>query len=376
MARQIIAHQYFLSNVFNWIRLLFQNGGVSLRYIPKAIAITILVIISFPFQALNWLLWKYKESKLPPVEDPIFIIGHWRGGTTYMHYLLAKDQRLGYLTYYQAFAPNLSTIGGNWLKGFLARLMPSKRPQDNIKMHMDFPMEEENPISNFSMHSASHSFFFPDNEKYYKKYVMFDGIRKHEKKKWQNAYRSMLSQISTKFPGRRLLIKNPHNTGRITELLEIYPKAKFIHIYRNPYEIFPSTLLMYDRVVKTQFLKSFSNEQVEQKIIYYYTSIMKKYFEERTSVPANQLVEVKFEDFEEKPLEHVKSIYAQLEIDLDDDTFAQMKAYVDSLKDYKKNQHEISAHIKAQIEKDWKFAFDELGYKINVDKESSVESVN
>ena len=37
---------------------------------------------------------------------PIFIVGHWRSGTTYLHELMVRDKRFGYASTYDCFAPH------------------------------------------------------------------------------------------------------------------------------------------------------------------------------------------------------------------------------------------------------------------------------
>ncbi len=338
------------------------NRGVGLREVPRALVITLLAIVSLPFQWINDFIVFLRLRKTAPLKDPVFIIGHWRSGTTFLHYLMAKDPQFGFLDYYNAFFPNLALAGGSWLRKTLTPLMPQRRPQDNIELQMTLPTEEENPLATRSLRSASHSFFFPSNEAFFKKYAVFEGTSGREKHLWKKAYKYLMKRISVVHPGKWLLIKNPHNTGRVRELMEIFPRARFIHIYRNPYDIFPSTKLMYDRVVTTQFLHDFSDEQVNDKIIYYYKKVMKRYFNTRSEIPKDQLVEVKFEDFEKDPMAAIKNIYRTFDINLDPVARDNMQAYIDQVRSYKKNIHVLDDRLKKRVGREWNFGFEKLGY--------------
>lgn len=350
MAKEkISAHQYFFINPFTWCTLLIQNRGVSFPYLGKAIIITLLSLISAPIQMLEWLLVSIKKIYSPPIESPVFIIGHWRSGTTFLHYLMAKDEQFGFLTYYQSFLPNFSILGGNLLKKTVGPLIPKKRPQDNIEMSLALPTEEENPLSTFSSRSASHSFFFPDNESYYNKYILFQNKSRNEKRAWKRDYQQMLQKIALANQNKRLLIKNPHNTGRIKELLETYPNAKFIYLFRNPYDVIPSTELMYNKVIKSQYLKTYTGKQTKEKIFYYYDSILKKYCSDKIKLSENQLIEVQFEHFEQRPFEVLEKIYRQLELPFSDQSKLSMRAYINSRKNYKKNEHVLSTSEKEEI---------------------------
>ena len=358
----ITAHQYFTINPYIWCLLLFQNKGVHWRRIPKALVITALSIISAPFQFLEWLIFLLRRRKAIEVEDPIFIVGHWRSGTTFLHYLLGKDPKYAYLTYYQGFLPNVSIAGGYLLKKIISLLLPSKRPQDNIEVELDLPHEEENAIATFSSHSASHSFFFPENESYFKKFALLEGLNPTLYRKWKQAYRRMMQKISMSNGFKPLVIKNPHNTGRIKGLLDIYPNAKFIHIYRDPFDVIPSTFLMYDLVIRTQFLHNFSSEQIMNKIFFYYKSTMKNYFDQKSLIPENQLFEIKFEEFQHNPVHIVQNLYKKLDLEYSPEMDNKIKAYTESKKGYKKNKHLLDPQLKKRIEKECAFAFEKLGY--------------
>ena len=61
------------------------NHKISLRYVPRTIIIFIINLINLPFRTYERLFinTKYKGAKIE--NPPIFIIGHWRSGTTYLH---------------------------------------------------------------------------------------------------------------------------------------------------------------------------------------------------------------------------------------------------------------------------------------------------
>jgi len=186
------AHVYYTINPLKWVILLWQNKGVSKTKILEAIKITFFSIVCFPLVILDRLLVFLKMRSIQTDDEPVFIIGHWRSGTTFLHYLMAKDTFFGYLSLYQAFTPNIATIGGRFFKFLLRPLVPGKRPQDNIEVDIDLPAEEENAISTYSFASASHSFWFPTNENYYNKYSLFEGTSKKEAKNWEKSYKNSI----------------------------------------------------------------------------------------------------------------------------------------------------------------------------------------
>ena len=54
-----------------------------------------------------------------------------------------------------------------------------------------------------------------------------------------------MTKLQLQHPGQRLLIKNPVYTARVGLLRVLFPNAKFVHIYRNPYIVFQSMKNFY-----------------------------------------------------------------------------------------------------------------------------------
>lgn len=358
----ISAHQYFTANPLVWLKLLLKNGGIHWSKIPKAFVITLFIIISSPLQLVQYIMYLAKRPSREEIPDPIFIIGHWRSGTTFLHYLMCKNPNYGYLTYYQGFVPTVALSAGPLARRFLSSIIPKKRPQDNIEIASTLPHEEENSISNFSTRSASHSFFFPKDESYYRKYALLEDISDDDYSKWKKSYHKMIEEISIANDNKRLVIKNPHNTGRIKGLLDLYPNAKFINIYRNPYDVIPSTYLMYDMVIQTQYLNQYSMDKTLDKIFYYYKTSMQNWFDQKSLIPEENLYEIKFEDFQYDAVNIIQDLYKKLNLDYTDEVDQNIREYAESKKGYKKNVHQIDAHLKSRIQNECAFALEKLGY--------------
>ena len=92
---------------------------------------------------------RYRKIADKPLEmDPVFILGHWRSGTTFMHNVFSCDKHFGYNTTYQTVFPNLMLWGQPFFKKNMAFLMPDKRPTDNMELKVDLPQEEEFALAN------------------------------------------------------------------------------------------------------------------------------------------------------------------------------------------------------------------------------------
>lgn len=357
-------HQLFGSSWRLWRRLKRENAiHPSKRKLARKISIFIILLTPFRLLQGAWLKPRLKNPQLQD-DAPVFVIGHWRSGTTHLHYLLAQDERFATLGAFQGFFFNIA-FTAKWLfKPILRRVMPKTRPQDNVKMYPEAPTEDEHALVTTTEKSGMHLFFFPKNRSYFDRYNCFDGISEKELKDWKMHFSRMLKQIELfQKPNKKLLLKNPHSTARIKVLSQMYPNAKFVFIHRNPYEVFQSMQTLFEKSVRSQFLQEFSEEELNELILYCYEKLMKTYLEQRNALPKSRWIEVAFADLEHQPIEELKNIYEHLDLGAFDILRPKLETYLESLGAYKKNpSKQLDAELKQAIEHRWKFAFKEWNY--------------
>ena len=133
---------------------------------------------------------KYKKIADQPLEnDPVFILGHWRSGTTFVHNVFACDKHFGYTTTYQTVFPHLVLWGQPFFKKSMAALMPNKRPTDNMELSPDLPQEEEFALSNMMPYTYYNFWFFPKRwAEYCDKYLTFEKISEEERQIFKETY--------------------------------------------------------------------------------------------------------------------------------------------------------------------------------------------
>ena len=368
---EVSDHQLSISSLFILFKL-FRKNKVDKQYRGRVMKILLWAVLTQPFHWLQKLilwprLWLVDFFKEPPT----FVIGHWRSGTTHLHYILSRDPQFAYLTNYQALFLRMAFVGKGVMDRIVDYFMPETRPQDNIKMNAYEPAEEEQPFTNMTVCSGMQSWFFPQNQTYFDKYNLFKGINKGEKRRWRRKYRYLLKMISLANKNKPLLLKNPHNTGRVKELLELFPKARFIFIHRHPFDVYLSMKHLFDKMISTQFLQHISDEDLDRNLIYYYTSTMQKYLDERHLIPDGQLSEISFNELEEDPKLVIKRIYEELSIPNFDKAQPAIETYLDSVKDYKKNEFRLPDEEIDVLLKEWQFAFDEWNYQVHREEKST-----
>src|SRR5207244_9423156 len=118
-------------------------------------------------------------------EPPIFIVGHWRSGTTYLHELMVLDDRFAYPTTYECFAPNHFLLT-EWLATHLAWwAVPAQRPMDNMAAGWECPQEDEFALCNMGLPSPYLRCAFPNDPPEAAEYLDMQGVPAAEQERWK-----------------------------------------------------------------------------------------------------------------------------------------------------------------------------------------------
>jgi len=209
----------------------------------------IIILLSTPFRLFDFFYFRHRLKNYTLKSPPVFIIGHWRSGTTFLHNILCKNKKAAYVTTYHSVFPNylkIKPVAGR----FMRWVMPEHRPGDNIKMNIDYPQEEEYALGNMTPYAFYHFFYFPlDYKEYFEKFVRFNNITPEADSEFVKKYTTLVKKACIDTKGEVPILKNPVNTGRIKLLLQLYPNAKFIHIVRNPVAVYCSAKKFFAAVI-------------------------------------------------------------------------------------------------------------------------------
>ena len=273
----------------------------------------------------------------PLEHDPVFILGHWRSGTTFVHNVLSCDRHFGYNTTYQTVFPHLMMWGQPFFKKNMAWLMPDKRPTDNMELAVDLPQEEEFALANMMPYTYYNFWFLPKYMlEYCDRYMLFEGITQDELRTFEETFTKLIKISLWNTKGTQFLSKNPPHTGRVRELVKMFPNAKFIYLMRNPYTVFESTRSFFTNTIQPLKLEDISPEELEKNILTVYERLYHKYEADKACIPTGNLIEVKFEDFEADALGITEKIYRTLSLPGWDEAHEAIARYVGSKKGYKR----------------------------------------
>jgi hypothetical protein len=280
-------------------------------------------------------------------DPPLFILGHWRCGTTLLHELLALDARHTAPTTYECFVPNHFLLTQRLLASRLGFLLPRTRPMDNIPLGFRRPYEDEYALCNMGRPSLYLNIAFP-NAPQYTEYLDLDEVSPQERERWKKSYVHFLKRITLSRP-KRLVLKNPAHTCRLKTLLELFPEARFVHIVRNPYDVFPSMVHLLKTMFRVYALERPHFERVEEYVFDLLSHLYNRFEEDRHVLDPSRFHELRYEDLVQDPIGNLRGIYNGLELGEFEEVLPQFRQYLAGIAGYRTNRYVVTPELRAEI---------------------------
>jgi omega-hydroxy-beta-dihydromenaquinone-9 sulfotransferase len=344
-----------------WAFLRRHRFAVDLQHLPRALVQTAFSVSN----SINARVerWRFaRQIEAARVEAPLFILGRYRSGTTHLHNLLALDPQFAAPTLYQVFNPHTFLSIERLVAPVADSIIARRRYQDEMAQGAGLPSEDEFALCTMTGMSPYLAWCFPGDGVEYERYLTFRSLPDEEVARWAHALTILLKKLTVRF-GRSLILKSPPHTARIRLLLGLFPDARFVHIHRNPYDVFRSARHTMRVVQPLYHLRKGPVQDEDGRIISVYTAMYDAYFEDRCLIAEGRLCDVGYEDLDRDPTGVVRSIYESLGLKGYDASRPQLESYVASIAGYRKRRHEeLPDHLRRSIAHDWCRSFDEWGY--------------
>lgn len=295
--------------------------------------------------------------KIPPV----FILGHWRSGTTFLHQLISLDHQFTAPTVIQSVIPEHFLFSSKYWMPVLKILLPKKRPMDEIEMKPLAPFEDEWALIRMGSETPLLKVFFPTSRL---KFMSEIGEFLPEGKNlliWQKNLLLFLKKITLQTQ-KQVVIKNPFHTPRLSMLADLFPGARIIHIVRHPYRIIPSAINTWNIVAHENAFKegwkSPSVGEVADLMNQFWNSVT----EHKNRFGVNEFTEIRYEDLENNPVKELKRIYDQLNLPFTAEFENNIIRFLEENKHFKKNKFTLSQEEKTVINDKLKHYFHNYHY--------------
>ena len=346
-----------------WWRLMSSHG---FRIHPIRWPMAFLISLITPFNSLMGAVQKWRYGELIEAtkieEPPVFIIGHWRSGTTLLHELMHLDERFASPTTYQCFCPHHSLFT-EWLMLRLGGwLMPKQRPMDNMATGWDRPQEDEFALLTLGAPTPYLRIAFPNDPPPHSEFLDMEGTSPEDQSRFERVM-THFCKLITFCTHKRLLLKSPPHTGRIELLSKLFPGARFVHISRNPYALFPSTVRLWQSLDEVQGLQMPRHKGLEEYVFDCLTRMYRGFERQREKIDPANICDVRYEDLVQNPTEELARIYRELRLGDYGQVKDKIAAYLGEQKDYQTNKHQLDDELRAQIRERWAAYFERYGYE-------------
>ena len=361
-----ILHPLAGSNLTTVINACVEHRAFRFHYVLRKTASLLAVLVRFPFYSIERAVNRGRIADMTSSVSPVFIVGHWRSGTTHLHNLMSTHPQFAPITFRHTALPwdflSPIKIGSRILEWTL----PETRGMDNVGLSIDSPQEEEMALGNMGTLCYYYCYYFPNEmDLHYRRSVLFEGVSEEALTRFGRTYRYLLEKLAAERPEKQfLLLKNPASTGRLLWLKSIFPNARFVHIYRNPYEVFASTVRHFDKVLPEFALQPYDGLDFEAITLSNYRRLYARYFEQRDTIPSEDLFEVTYERLIAQPEEVIAEIYRKFSLPEERVALRLVRDYIGRHRDYQRNRYTLSRSQVDTIKNEWKQTLEAWNYDV------------
>ncbi|MEZ6136060.1 MAG: sulfotransferase [Pirellulaceae bacterium] len=341
-----------------------KNGfRVSVGRLPIAAGVTFFTPINDIMATAQWLLYGRKINATTIDRDPIFILGHWRSGTTLLHELLVTDPQFASPNTFQCFAPSHFLLSEYLMLRFGNFLLPKKRPMDEMKAGWTLPQEDEFALMNLGVPTPYLRIAFPKTQCQALEYLDMQDLSAAQRQHWCERFLWFIKVLTYHYEQRQLILKSPPHTGRVAELIQLFPNAKFIHLTRDPRKLFLSTMRLWRSLDEVQGLQKTDDEAALKCYVADCLRRMYRGFEAgRPHIPTGHLIELSYEDLVANPLQSIRDIYRNLELGDFSQVEPALQERLAGHDDYRTNQHAVDDDFEREVLELWSDYAKKYGY--------------
>ena len=335
------------------LRLIHKNRiSILPKYLLRLLFLFINACWASLFAFAEKIRFKEAYNEVIAPDNPVIIIGHWRTGSTLLHQLMSLDPGFCTPTLFQTTLPDSFLFSRKYYKPVMSRIMPKQRPMDNVKSGFDEPQEEEYATFRLSGVSPLERLMFPEGKGYFLNvYNEEKRTSENDTRVWSKAFSLFCRKLY--FGNRkRLLLKNPFLSLRINEISSLYPDARFIHIYRNPLKVIPSTIHMWDTVGRQNSLNQNWVKPEVKAVTQYFHKMIESIRKALSVMPKENHIEVKYETLVKDPFNGIKYIYEHFGIPFTEEYKVKLGSYLREERTYMANSYQLSEEEKKLIEDD------------------------
>ncbi len=333
----------------------------TLPYAFRLLSISLLSVMTSLLNLPASVVYGRRVARTRIAHPPIFILGHWRSGTTLLHNLMTLDPETTYADLYRCLFPGHFLLTERLVPKLTEVLLPKSRPMDNMAATWHTPQEDEIALLLDCGLSPYLCMAFHMRQDIYGRFYDPRDMTPKERAAWKASLLRFIRKLTLR-KNRPVVLKSPNHTYRITTLLEMFPEAKFVYIYRDPFAVYPSTLHARNTMFVENALFPFDPEGNEEEMVLMYEKCIRAYEATKSQIPSGNLCELCFEDLEVNPVEEVAKVYQTLGLKGWSTVEPLIRAEASKWTAYTKNSFPMDRATRQKIYERIQWIFDLYGY--------------
>ncbi len=293
-----------------------------------------------------------RNIKTAQIKPPLFILGFWRSGTTFLHELMSCDDSFGFPSTCACMNPwsfllTESYAIKNHGKSYV------KRPMDHILISVSSPQEDEFALLAMGARSPYEMLVCPSLAEDVKELLDFDSWSGDEQYAWKDCFRHFIRLLSVQ-ENRTLLMKSPTHGFRLKALTDMFPEARFLLLERNPYDVFSSNVKMWNAMLDLYSYQQFTTAEIENFILEAFVLHEQAIQDGTAGIPEGRFYSIQYEELAENPFGTLRRVYSNLGLDeLSAVGAAAMESYLERVSGHVRNERELSPSQIRQVNRAW-----------------------
>jgi len=347
-----------------WLSALRKNRfEVAPSRVPQVLRIALFSLFNSAFYWTDRFVYDRPVARAPLPHPPLFIVGHWRTGTTLLHELMVLDDQFGYPTTYQVMTPHHFLLTDGFIPAFLAHALPARRPMDNMEVGFDKPQEDEFALCNLGLPSPYLRWAFPNTDPGTCGLDLHD-LPESERQKWIAGITRFVRRLNFR-DRRRQVMKSPTHTARVGVLAATFPGAQFVHIVRDPRAVFPSTVHTWKQMWDSLGVQAPTFAGVEDFVFDTFDRMYRAFERDRAALGPGQLYELRYEDLVRDPVGETGKVYDRLGLVGFERARPKLVEFAAKSKTFRTNKHDLPDDLRRRIAERWRWYCERYGYDLS-----------
>lgn len=269
----------------DWLALLRERGWrIDAAFVPRALLATVGTLVTSLLA--RWERCSQARSPdLPQWHEPLFVLGFGRSGTTHLFQLLASDPQFCFPTRFDCFNPHAFRTLRAWGIHRLAAMVPARRrAMDGVMTHWLSPEEDSIAVSILVGRGGRLDNVFP---------------REAPADVPAEAFEGALAEFTRNLVavhGKPLVLKSPTHVAHLGSILKLFPRARFVMIYRDPRAIVASLSRANATRNRSWCTLQWPPPSGIEDVERHYARRVEAFFRDRHLIPPDRIVEIRHEE--------------------------------------------------------------------------------